>query len=433
MTFTAGARDVPLPAPRDAPTCGIDAMKITHLTTHLMQVGPRTGAGAKGATGQQADGFRGSRNWLFVKVHTDEGLYGVGECSGWPRVIEGAVRDLETILIGQDPAHIDLLWNRMHTAIMGHGLTGTVGSGALGGIEMALWDLKGKALGQPVWNLLGGRFRDRIPVYGHARTVERADELVARGYRALKAGVVTLKDVDAVYRLREHVGPDVDLMIDAHGPPWMTPADAIAIGRALEDADLLFYEDPVAPENLDALARVRDAVDIPLAAGERVGTIWGMRPYIERGLVDVIQPDTGRAGGITQMRKMAAMAEAHFITVAPHSGSLGPVAEYAALHVMATIPNALMLERVEFDWPGRAGVITPAPQVEDGHLRVPDTPGLGVDIVEEEVARYPSRCNVVTDPGAHHYEPGTAASYPYFQPRKGRARLRRGPAGETAE
>ena len=129
-------------------------------------------------------------------------------------------------------------------------------------------------------------------------------------------------------------------MVDAHGPSWMTARTRSRSGRELESLDLLFYEDPVAPEDLDALARVRDAVSVPLAAGERVSTIWGIQPYIERGLVDVIQPDTGRAGGITQMRKMAAMAEGHYITMAPHSGSLGPVAEFAALHVMATIPNA---------------------------------------------------------------------------------------------
>ncbi|MDT0683141.1 mandelate racemase/muconate lactonizing enzyme family protein [Roseicyclus sp. F158] len=397
-------------------------MKITKITTHLMQVGPRPKP-TPGAEAPTKESFRGSRNWLFVKVHTDEGLYGVGECSGWPRAIAAALLDLEQVIVGQDPAHIDRLWAKMHTAIMGHGLTGTVGSGAMTGIEMALWDIKGKALGQPVWNLLGGRFRDRIPVYGHARTTEAADRLMQRGYRALKVGVITLEDVDLVLRLREHVGQDVDVMIDAHGPPWWTAADAIALGRALEPANLLFFEDPVAPENLDALARVRDAVDIPLAAGERVSTIWGIRPYIERGLVDVIQPDTGRAGGITQMRKMAAMAEAHYITMAPHSGSLGPVAEYAALHVMATIPNALMLERVEFDWEGRGDVITPAPVVEDGHIRVPDTPGLGVDIVEDEIARYPASLNVILDPGEKHYQPGTADGYPYFQTRYRRSRL----------
>jgi galactonate dehydratase len=202
----------------------------------------------------------------------------------------------------------------------------------------------------------------------------------------------------------------------------MTTQDAIAVGRALEPLDLLFYEDPVAPENLDALERIRDAVDIPLAAGERVSTIWGIRPYIERDLVAVIQPDTGRAGGITQMRKMAAMAESHYITMAPHSGSLGPVAEFAALHVMATIPNALMLERIEFDWSGRYEVVTPVLKVVDGRLPVPNTPGLGVDIVEEEVEKYPGRRNVADMPAddGWAYEPGTVDEAVYFQTRLGR-------------
>ena len=400
-------------------------MKITAINTYLMQVGPRPQGSADltGASPKEGD-FAGSRNWLFVKVMTDEGVYGVGECSGWPRVIETAVKDFETILIGDDPAHIDRLWQKMLTACMGHGMVGTVGGGAMTGIEMALWDIKGKVLGQPVWNLLGGRFRDRIRVYGHARNPGRADQLLELGYTGIKLPMAGQGDIDRVYMMREHVGPDVDLMLDAHGPSWMTTQDAIAFGRELEAADLLFYEDPVAPENLDALARVRDSVDIPIAAGERVSNIWGMLPYIERDLVDVIQPDTGRAGGISQMRKMAAMAESHFITVAPHSGSLGPVAEYAALHVMATIPNPLMLERLEFDWEGRDEVITPALKVIDGHIAVPDSPGLGVDIVEEEIAKHPSRLNVRNDEGV--YERGTASEKVYFQPRYARARrLRR--------
>ena len=394
-------------------------MKITEIKTYLMQVGARPPAPAEaGKLAVKEGDFAGSRNWLFVKIFTDEGIYGVGECSGWPRVIETAVNDLAHVLVGEDPAHIDRLWQKMLTSLMGHGMTGTVGGGAMTGIEMALWDIKGKALGQPVWNLLGGRFRDRVQVYGHARTRGRADELKSLGYAAMKLPMAGKDDIERVYMMREHVGPEVDLMLDAHGPSWMTTQDAIAFGRALEDADLLFYEDPVAPENLDALARVRDSVDIPIAAGERVSTIWGILPYVERDLVDVIQPDTGRAGGITQMRKMAAMAESHFITMAPHSGSLGPVAEYAALHVMATIPNALMLERLEFDWPGRDEVITPAPKVVDGHIAVPDVPGLGVDIVEDEIVKYPSRFNVRNDEGV--YEPGTHAESTYFQ-----ARLRR--------
>jgi galactonate dehydratase len=395
-------------------------MKIAAIKTFLMQVGARqpVPAGA-GAAPIKDSGFGDSRNWLFVKITTDEGIYGVGEGSGWPRVIETAVNDFASILVGEDPADIDRLWQRMLTASMGHGMTGTVGGGAMTAIEMALWDIKGKALGQPVWNLLGGKFRDRIPVYGHARTNERADELLGLGYRAMKLPLTGKGDIDRVYSIREHVGPDIDLMLDAHGPSWMTTQDAIEFGRALEGADMLFYEDPVPPENLDALARVRDSVNIPIAAGERVSNIWGILPYIERDLVDVIQPDTGRAGGITQMRKMAAMAESHFITMAPHSGSLGPIAEYAALHVMATIPNALMLERLEFDWEGREDVITPAPKVVDGHIALPTAPGLGVDIVEDEIVKYPSRLNVRGDAGV--YEPGTHAESVYFQVRRGRA------------
>jgi galactonate dehydratase len=404
-------------------------MRITAVETYLMQVGARPGppGAAPGRPAAEAD-FRGSRNWLFVRVSTDAGVHGVGECSGWPRVVETAVRDLATILVGEDPAHIDRLWHRMLVAMMGHGTLGTVGGGAMSGIEMALWDIKGKVLGQPVWNLLGGRFRERIRVYGHARTPEQAKALLDKGYTGVKVSFTGAVDIDAVAAVREAVGPAVDLMVDAHGPSWMTPADAIRVGRALEPLELLFFEDPIAPENLDAFARVRDALDLPLAAGERLSTLWGLRPLIERELVDVVQPDTGRAGGITQMRKIAAMAEAHWITLAPHSGSLGPVAEFAALHVMATVPNALMLERIEFDWPGRYRVTTSVPEVVDGHLAVPDAPGLGVDLVPEEIARHPSRRNVADPPpdDGRAYEPGTVGESVYFQTRLERRRRLRG-------
>jgi len=270
-----------------------------------------------------------------------------------------------------------------------------------------------------VWNLLGGKFRDRIPVYGHAKTPAQAKALLEKGYKAMKVSFTGAVDISKVAAVRETVGPEIDVMVDAHGPSWATPQDAIQVGRALEEFDLLFYEDPIAPENLDALQRVRDNVTIPLAAGERLSTIWGLRPLIERELVDVVQPDTGRAGGITQMRKIAAMAEAHYITMAPHSGSLGPVAEYAALHVMATIPNALMLERMENDWPGRDTVIIPAPQVTDGTLHLPTAPGLGVDIVPEEIAKHPSIRNIsmLPDDDGWAYERGTPDEAVYFQTR----------------
>lgn len=400
-------------------------MKITAVNTYLLQAGARPDL--MRAMKADAD-FRGSRNWLFVEVETDEGITGIGECSGWPRVIETAVQDLAHVIVGQDPGNIDRLWGWMYRAILGHGMTGTVGSGALTGIEMALWDIKGKVLGAPVWQLLGGAIRETIPVYGHAHTPEEAKALTDLGVSAIKTPFTGIVDLDRVARLREAIGQDVDLAVDAHGPSWMSAQDAILVGRELEAFDLLFYEDPVPPENLDMLARVRDAVAVPLAAGERVGTIHGARPYIERDLVDVIQPDTGRAGGITQMRKIAAMAEPHGIMLAPHSGSLGPVAEFAALHIMATVPNALLLERIEFDWPGRYDVVTPVLKVVEGAIRVPTAPGLGVELVKDEIAKYPSVRNVADPPkdDGRAYVAGTADEAVHVQTRRARARrLRR--------
>ncbi|KAA1294504.1 MAG: mandelate racemase/muconate lactonizing enzyme family protein [SAR202 cluster bacterium] len=358
------------------------------------------------------------RNWCFVKVYTDEGITGLGEGSGWPRVVETAINDLKPIVIGEDPMNIERIWQKMLVSTMGAGMTGTPGSGSMNAIDMALWDIKGKALNTPVWNLLGGKVRDRIRAYGHAKTPERALELKERGLTAVKTGGVhrTVEKVDAI---RKAVGDEMDIMVDAHGPPWFTTKDAIVIGKALEPYKLLFYEDPVPPDNIEALQRVQDNVDIPIAAGERHSHIWGVRQLIEREIVDVVQPDTGRIGGISQMMKIAAMAEAHYITVAPHSGSLGPVAEYAAIHVLAAIPNALILERVHDDVPVRYDVTLPHIETIDGHIEVPDRPGLGVDIDEDVVLAHPSKGNT-SRPGTEgdgDYESGTFDEHVYVQSR----------------
>jgi galactonate dehydratase len=402
-------------------------MKITEIKTFLMQAQfppEERYATADSPTAKRDVGARaGSRNWLFLKVYTDAGITGVGECSGWPRVVERAVQDLSTLLVGEDPANIERLWQKMFGAIMGHGMTGVVGAGAMTGIDMALWDIKGKALGTPVWNLLGGKVRDRIRVYGHGNTPEVALSLKERGITAVKTGGVS-RIVEKVDAIRKAVGDEMDIMVDLHGPPWMTTKDAIITGKALEPYNLLFYEDPIAPENHEALKRIQERVDIPIAAGERFATIWGLRKLIEEELVDVVQPDTGRAGGISQLMKIAAMAEAHNIVMAPHSGSLGPIAESAALHVLAAIPNTLILERLEDDWAGRYEVTDPVIRTEAGHLTVPDAPGLGIDIVEEAVARYPSERNVSFpgSPDTGAYEAGTFEERVYFQTRFHRPR-----------
>jgi len=401
-------------------------MKITAIKTFLMHAGsPQLKSwAADGSFGTQvfSGNLTGTRNWLFVKVYTDEGVVGIGECSGWPRVIETAVQDLKALLIGEDPQHIERLWQKMQIAIMGHGMTGTVGAGAMTGIDMALWDIKGKVLGVPVWSLLGGQVRSQVRMYAHASTPETALALKARGVTALKCGGVS-NPVRKIAALREAVGDEIDLMIDLHGPPWLTPADAATLARELEPYKLLFMEDPIAPENLDGYRRIREASNIPLAAGERMSTIFGLRELIEQELVDVVQPDTGRAGGITQMKKIAAMAEAHHIMMAPHSGSLGPVAEYAALHLLAAIPNTLFLERIEDDWDGRAHTALPALHQENGFLTVPTAPGLGVDIDEDFVARFPSQANVSipVTPASGAYAEGTFEEHVYVQTRMKRA------------
>lgn len=387
--------------------------KITAIRTHLMQAGP-LGASAWSAD-TKASVITGSRNWLFVTVETDIGITGIGEGSGWPRVVEAAVRDLAPIVIGQDAFDTERLTQRMTVAMMGHGMVGGVGQGAIGAIDMALWDIKGKALGVPVWQLLGGKTRDRIRCYAHASTPEQARDALARGYTAVKTGGVA-NPVAKARAIREAIGPDADLMIDLHGPPWLTLPDAIAICKELAPLRPLFVEEPLPPEDTEGYRALRRATDVPLAAGERHAALHGIAPLVFERLVDVVQPDSGRAGGITALRKTAALAEAGFVSVAPHSGSLGPVAEFAAIHLLAAIPNALILEKVDPDWPGRAQVVNNRPPVvQDGHIVVPDEPGLGVSIDEAFVAANPSLRNVGIPSGG--WPAGTEAATLYSQAR----------------
>lgn len=403
-------------------------MKITGIETFAIQVGPPQGRGgtAEGSAGTMATAtglpFGTTRHWLFIELHTDAGLVGVGEGSGWPLVVERAIHDIAPVIVGEDPAHIERLWLKMRAAMGSHGMTGTVGGGVLSAVEMALWDIKGKALGTPVWNLLGGKVRDRVRVYAHASTPDHARDCVALGYTALKTGGVA-RPLQKVAELREAVGPGIDLCVDLHGPPDLSIKDAMVIGRELERYRLLFWEEPVSAEHWEGLARLRDTVAIPLAGGERLATVFDFHRLLSLGCADVLQPDTGRAGGISQMRKIAALAEPTFATIAPHSGSLGPVAEFAALHLMATIPNALILERFSHDWPGRDLVVTPPVQVVDGHIAVPDRPGLGVELVKPEIMRHPPGHNAGIRPaaGSGTYEHGTYSEHVQTQTRWRRA------------
>ncbi len=392
-------------------------MKITAIKGHLMQ------AGAPGHTGWSATGksaLATSRNWFFVTIETDSGLVGVGEGSGWPRLVAAAIQDLSPLLIGEKVRDTERLGQKIRVAIMGHGQTGVVGMGALAAIDMALWDLNAKSLHVPVSDLLGGTVRPRIPYYVHAANVQAAERAIAQGIKGVKVGG-THSIVERAYAIRAAVGPEVDMMVDLHGPPWLTCADAIAIGRELEPLNLLFLEEPVAPDDLNGWKRVRDKVALPLAGGERMATLAEMRPFLENGLVDVVQPDTGRFGGLTQMKKLAAMAEACSIMVAPHSGSLGPVAEFAAAHLMSAIPNGLIMERLDPDWEGRASVIKGALICEHGEITVPTVEGLGVELEFDFIAQFPSERNAAIATGG--WNQGTEGETIFTQTRRPRSSL----------
>ena len=341
------------------------------------------------------------QNWHFVEVEADDGLVGVGEASlEWREcAVAAAVDELSRLLIGQDPNLIEHHWQRMHRHGFWRG--GVILGSAISGIDQALWDLKGKRLGVPVYDLLGGPTRQRVRLYTHVAGVtpeaaaDHAQRLVAAGFTALKMGVpraaaaaderallrATVARVEAV---RRAVGEEVDLMLDNHGQ--LAPGDAIELGRALAPFGLLFFEEPVPPDTPEALAKVAAArLPLRLATGERLFTKWDYQPVLQAGLVDVAQPDICHAGGITELRKIAAMAEASYIKIAPHNPN-GPVATIASVHLAATIPNFLILEMAQ---QRLRDEVQRGLTIKDGWAELPRRPGLGIELDPDVVAAHP--------------------------------------------
>lgn len=345
------------------------------------------------------------RNWLFVKVITDEGVYGWGEgtLEGREEVVRTTVHDLGNWLIGQNPLHTEHLWQRLYRHGFWRG--GVVLLTALAALDQALWDIKGKVTGMPVYMLLGGPTRKKLRLYTHvgiydpSKMIDDAKQDVADGFTAMKTGAwPTLSElseneqVDAmaerVRLLREAVGPKVDLMIDNHGKS--RSGLAVRMMRALEPYRLLWFEEATSPDDIEELAALRAAgPQVNIATGERLYSKWEYRPLFERRLVDIIQPDLCHAGGITEVKKISAMAEAYSLVVAPHNPQ-GPVATAAAAHIAMSIPNFLILEYVASQ-PARDRVLREPWPIQDGHLEVPDKPGLGVDLNEEVLEAHPPR------------------------------------------
>lgn len=361
------------------------------------------------------------RNWIFVRVDTDQpGLYGWGEATlEWKtRAVTGAIDDLAPLIIGRDPRDIEQLVRILHK----HGFwrIGVIGTSAVAGIEVALWDILGKSLGVPVWRLLGGRTRDRVRVYTHlglgqvdavynsmavGPLLERAHAVLELGYTAMKvvfipythytAGPRAIDEVARMMReLRGAVGDDIELMVDFHGR-CASVGSALHYIEALAEGRPLFVEEPLPPHDTEGMRVLASRSPVPLAAGERLVDRWEFQPLFRDRSIDIAQPDLCHVGGFTEARKIASMAEVAGIGIAPHN-PLGPLAGVAALHFDIATPNFVIQEEMVGAVPWYQEVLQGPIRMVDGHWQVPEAPGLGIEIDEAVAARHPFRQEILT-------------------------------------
>ncbi len=350
------------------------------------------------------------RKWTIVRVFTDEDLVGLGEATYSQKepVVVAAVEHMKQELIGEDPARIEYLWHKIYWISSLSGIwrmAGPVWMSAMSGIDQALWDIKGKVANLPVVELLGGRFRDRVEVYTHfggatpEDAARMAREKLDQGYTALKSGPRggsersfdpygydgnPRETAEFYAAVREEVGADVKLLIDCHGR--FTVAQCVRLARALEPYDLYVFEDPVPPEDLSAYPKVRREISIPVMGSERLNTKSHYRQLLELDGIDVAQPDLMYAGGITEVRKIAAIADTFHVPISPHN-TKGPVGIIAAAHLMAAIPNVAPMEFVTgIEW--RDEILTEPLEVEDSCILLPEGPGLGIELDMDGVEKH---------------------------------------------
>jgi galactonate dehydratase len=349
--------------------------------------------------------WAGLRNWVIVKILTDTEIYGWGEATleGKEETVVAAIKQLGQSLIGEDPLASEHHWQVTYRHSFWRG--GVVLNSALAGLDQALWDIRGKAWGVPVYKLLGGPTRQRIRLYTHVgiyqpqEMIADAQRDVADGFTAMKTGAWHGDSLlpehervaafsERIAALRQSVGPKVDIMVDDHGRG--RSMSAVRLLSALEPQRLLFFEEACQPDDIESLTRLRAAnLTTDLATGERLYSKWEYMPLLEKRLVDVIQPDLCHAGGITECKKIAALAETYYVNLAPHNPQ-GPLSTAAAAHLALAIPNFLILEFVRQE-PYRDQAMRDAWVVEQGHLLVPDRPGLGVELNEEILLANPYR------------------------------------------
>jgi D-galactarolactone cycloisomerase len=377
-------------------------MKITRVRTHIL----------KAALSQP---FAYSRAWydtrmaMVVEIETDQGLTGWGECYGPARITAAAVETMAPWLIGQDPLRTDFLWQTIYANLRDHGQKGVVIQG-LSGIDIALWDIKGKHFGVPVHQLLGGALRTEVQAYATGLYRRRSGDplhylpdeaasYVAEGFKAvkLKVGFGVEEDANVTRAVREAIGSDIALMVDANHA--YDAVAAIHLGRTIGQYDIGWFEEPVPPEDIAGYRAVKAALPIPIAGGECEFTRFGFRELLVSRALDIIQPDTCAAGGLSECKKIADMAEAFAIRYNPHVWGTG-IAIAASLQLLAVLPPhtppslaplAPMLEFDRTEHPIRQAILSAPIEHVRGVVRVPDGPGLGIEIDRKALARFAAR------------------------------------------
>jgi galactonate dehydratase len=328
--------------------------------------------------------------WIFLKIHTDEGVVGLGEplLEGRALTIQTAIKEIEPYLIGKDPRQVVHHWQAIYRHAFYRG--GPILTSALSGIDQALWDIKGKLLGVPVYELFGGPTRDRVRIYGRASNAEDMKKRKQVGYTVIKTGVAKKQPagivenpafvkyaVDNFASLREAGGDEMDIGIDFHGA--ISPQTAKLLIKELEPFQPMFIEEPCQAQNVDVMANIARGTHLPIATGERIFTKWGFREILEKGAASILQPDICHAGGLTECRLIAGMAEAYYAAIAPHN-PMGPISLACGLHLAASIPNFLVQEQVSL---GDGYLKNPFKLQSDGSVMIPQGPGLGVELDED--------------------------------------------------
>ena len=329
---------------------------------------------------------------MFLKIHTDAGVVGLGEplLEGRALTIQTAIKELEPYLLGKDPRDITHHWQAIYRHAFYKG--GPILTSALSGIDHALWDIKGKLLNVPVYELLGGPTRDRVRIYGRAKTAEQMKKRKAEGYTVIKTSVAKDHPARAVENpkfiknavanfasLREAGGDEMDIGIDFHGV--ISPQTAKILIKELEPYQPMFIEEPCQPQNVDVLADIARGTHLPIATGERIFTKWGFREILEKGAATILQPDMCHAGGISEVKIIAGMAEAYYAQIAPHN-PMGPISLATGLQLAASIPNFLVQEQVSL---GEGYLKEPFKLGKDGHVMIPNKPGLGIELDEDKI------------------------------------------------